>query len=95
MECERIVFSGRAIRRMFERAIGSADVLEVIGSGKVVAEYPDDEPFPSFLMLGYVGGRPLHVVVAMEGEGRTCHVVTAYDPDPALWGEDFKTRRSS
>jgi hypothetical protein len=79
---------------MFERAIGQPEVIEVINSGEIIAEYPDDEPFPSFLILGFVRSRPLHVVAAVEDETKDCYIITAYDPDPALWEEDFKTRRS-
>ena len=79
---------------MFERAIGQPEVIEVAKSGEVIAEYLDDEPFPSFLILGFVRSRPLHVVVGVEDETGSCYIITAYDPDPALWEEDFKTRRS-
>lgn len=65
----------------------------VIETGDVVAAYPDDQPFPSYLMLGWSGERPLHVVVAVDATASRCYVVTAYPPDPALWHADFKTRR--
>ena len=55
MDCDTTVFSGHALRRMFERAI--------------------------------------HVVVAEDPDARTCYVVTAYDPDPALWEPDFSSRK--
>jgi len=94
MHCDSIIFSGHAIRRMFERSIDHSEVAEAILLGEVVAEYPDDEPLPSFLILGLGGTRPLHVVGAVEKDSKTCYIITAYDPDPALWDEDFKTRRS-
>ncbi|MBM3302668.1 MAG: DUF4258 domain-containing protein, partial [Deltaproteobacteria bacterium] len=88
-----VLFSGHAMRRMFERSIGPSAVTEVIRLGEVIEEYPDDEPFPSRLILGFVQGCPLHVVVAIEADSKTCYVVTAYDPDPDLWQNDFKARR--
>jgi hypothetical protein len=93
VEFERIVFSGHAIGRMFERSIGVDDVLEVLKSGEVIAEYPDDVPLPSVLMLGFAEGRPLHIVVAVERQKQVVHVITVYDPDPSLWDESFKKRR--
>jgi hypothetical protein len=78
---------------MFERAIDKDSVVEVLRTGEVIAEYPDDEPYPSYLMLGFVRGHPLHVVVAAEKGPDICHVVTAYDPDPAIWDNSFKNRR--
>jgi hypothetical protein len=68
--------------------------MDVIRLGEVIAEYLDDDPFPSSLLLGFVENRPLHVVVAMELSSKNCYVITAYDPDPHLWEEDFKTRRT-
>ncbi len=63
MDCDRIVFSGHAIPRMFERQIDSNDVESVLRTGEVIAEYPDELPYPSCLMLGFVEGRAIHVVV--------------------------------
>jgi len=94
MDCRNIFFSGHAIRRMFERSIGRSKVTEVVRFGDVIDDYPDDEPFPSFLIFGFVGNRPLHVVVAVETESKICYIITAYEPDSAVWQEDFRTRRS-
>ena len=93
MECRELIFSGHAIQRMFERRIGKSDVRAVIETGQIIAEYPDDKPFPSYLMLAATSGRPIHVVVAVDSDNRRCHVVTIYVPDAAHWSDDFKTRR--
>ena len=53
MNCENINFSSPAVQRMYERGIKKQSVVEVIKSGKIIASYPDDEPYPSFLMLGF------------------------------------------
>lgn len=70
------------------------DVVEVIATGEIIAEYPDDRPFPSYLMLGFKNLRPLHVVFAVDEDSQTCHIITVYSPDSSLWSEDFKIRRS-
>ena len=31
---------------------------------EVIAEYPNDVPLPSSLLLGFLGNRPIHIVVA-------------------------------
>ncbi|MEW6386979.1 MAG: DUF4258 domain-containing protein [Thermodesulfobacteriota bacterium] len=93
MDCDELVFSGHAIQQMFARGIRTGAVRRVIEGGEVIADYPDDLPFPSCLVLGWVEGRPLHVVVARDAARRRCYVVTAYIPDPLLWEADFKTRR--
>ncbi|MDA1107636.1 MAG: DUF4258 domain-containing protein [Proteobacteria bacterium] len=63
MECNKIIFSGHAVRRMFERSISRTDVLAVIASGKIIARYPDDAPFPICLMLSFIRNRAIHVVI--------------------------------
>jgi hypothetical protein len=51
MDCKHTVFSGHAVRRMFERGIKESHVSKVIAEGELIAEYPDDEPFPSMLLM--------------------------------------------
>jgi len=80
---------------MFERAVSPALVLSIISKGEVIASYPDDVPFPSVLLLGFDGQRPLHLVVARDQKSGLCFVVTVYLPDPDVWSEDFRTRRGT
>lgn len=94
MDCAQVRFSGHAVTRMFERGLSRDDVLTAIRQGEVIADYPDDRPYPSRLLLAYPGARPLHVVVARDPESRVCFVVTAYLPDPSVWSADFKARRT-
>ena len=89
------VYAAHAVERMFERVISPADVRSVIETGEVVADYPDDRPFPSRLILGFVAHRPIHVVAAFDPDTDAIYVVTAYSPDPELWNPDYKTRRSA
>ena len=42
MQCKKIVFSGHAIKRMFERGINERQVSKVLAEGELIAEYPDD-----------------------------------------------------
>lgn len=93
MDCTEVVFSGHAIRRMFERALGRDAILEVVARGETLAEYLDDQPYPSYLVLGFIAGEPIHVVVARDPQTRGCFVVTAYSPDPVVWSDDFRKRR--
>jgi hypothetical protein len=91
---KRIIFSGHAIRQMFSRGISKTDVLAVINASQIIAEYPNDIPYPSCLMLGFVNNAPVHVVFAVDAEQQTGIVITAYIPDRTLWSEDFKSRRN-
>ncbi|MFV9505768.1 MAG: DUF4258 domain-containing protein [Oscillochloridaceae bacterium umkhey_bin13] len=89
-----LVFRAHAIQRMFERHISVEDVRTVIMAGEVIKVYPDDTPYPSRLMLGWINGRPLHVVAADNLVEQEIIVITAYEPDPNQWEVDFKRRRA-
>ena len=73
MECERVVFSGHAIQRMFQRGIGAGAVPAAIAHGEIVASYADDRPYPTRLLLGFMDKMPLHVVVALDGSRGRLH----------------------
>ena len=95
MDCDPVEFSGHAVRRMFERQIEKDAVIAVIRNGEIIADYPDDDPYPSFLILGVAAGRPLHVVLGIDPESKAARVITVYVPEPDLWSQDFRTRRMS
>ncbi len=90
---DRLVFSGHAIQRTFERVIQASNVRHVVESGDVVANYPSDKPYASRLLLGWIGDQPLHVVAALDPTTRVCYVITTYVPDPGQWSPDFRIRR--
>jgi len=93
VQCNTLTFTRHAIERMFSRSIGVGEVAELIAKGEVIADYPDDAPYPSALVLGFVGARPVHVVVAKDERTSDCYVVTVYVPDERTWSDDFRTRR--
>lgn len=93
MDYNRVKFSGHAIRQMFDRGIKQEDVLAVIRHGEVIIEYPNDKPYPSNLVLGFVRNVPIHVVYAVDERQKTAIIITAYVPDPTTWTDDFRIRR--
>jgi hypothetical protein len=93
MDCDELMFTSHALARMFERSILPDDVRQVIVEGEQIAEYRDDRPYPSYLLLGTVAGRVIHVVVARDMAARRCHVITVYLPDALLWDNEFKRRQ--
>jgi hypothetical protein len=93
MKLTTIRFSGHAVNQMFRRQISVEQVHAAIDHGEIVDSYPDDHPFPSYLILGLVGGISIHVVLGVDETTSTGIVITAYHPDPELWSPDFRTRR--
>ena len=94
MSHPRLVFRVHAIQRMFKRRIGEEEVKEVVTTGETIETYPDDRPFPSRLILGWSGARPIHVVAADNVEAQETIIITVYQPDAEEWEQDFKRRRN-
>ena len=90
----RIVYRVHAVQRMFERRVTPSEVERAASVGELIEEYPDDTPYPSRLMLGFVGERPLHVVVADNARAHELIIITVYEPDPGLWNASFRRRKS-
>jgi len=92
MSSGRIVFRVHALQRMASRAVSEVEIRDVLENGKVIEERPDDVPCPPRVMLGWVRGRPIHVV-ATEGEEGETVIVTVYEPEPDRWTDAFTRRR--
>lgn len=90
---DRLIFRVHAIQRMFQRRISVDDVRQVLATGEVVEDYPNDTPYPSRLLLGWCGSRPIHVVAAENVAAQETIVITVYEPDLTQWEPGFKRRR--
>jgi len=87
------IYRTHAIERMFERNISDEVVEKVIKNGKIIEEYLDDKPYPSFLILGYEKDnfkKPIHVVFAKDD--KNIIVITAYRPSELKWTNNYQTR---
>jgi len=72
------------------------ELLEALSAGEIIEEYPNDQPYPSCLILGRtLANRPLHIVSAPVMTEQRLIVITTYQPDPARWDVDFKRRRGT
>lgn len=88
----RIEWRVHALRRMRWERIDLEEVREVVTEGERIEVYTDDQPYPSALLLGWPGGRPVHVVAAYEPQG-PIYVITAYRPVPDRWDASYRKRR--
>lgn len=91
----KYVFRFHAVKRMAERKISETQVITVLSSGRVIEEYLQDQPYPSYLKLGHIGNRALHVVAADVTTENTTIIITVYEPDPTKWMPGLDTRRSN
>ena len=87
-----IRWTGHVLKRLLQRGISQASVVQAILSGEIIEQYPDDYPYPSCLLLGGTAtGTNLHVVC---GQGPDeVWMITAYHPDPTEWEDDLNTRK--
>ena len=76
------------------RAISDDDVRHVLEVGKEIESYPTDFPYPSRLLLGWLGPRPIHVVAADNTADNETIVVTVYEPDSDRWEPGFERRKA-
>jgi hypothetical protein len=77
---------------MFKRKISVEEIDIVLKNGRIIKSYPEDKPFPSYLVLGIANNRILHIVVSSD-ESKNCYIITAYQPDTSLWNEDFTVKK--
>ena len=81
-----------ARERMLEREIAFQEVRESLENSKIIEEYSDDRPFPSFLTLGFTSNnRPLHTIWSLKNDSLV-YLISVYEPDPDKW-IDFKERK--
>ena len=79
---------------MVQRNIRLEEITHAISFGTTIEVYAHDTPYPSELILCWVGSRPLHVVVATCEPDKVKFIITVYEPDIHRWEDDFKRRKS-
>ena len=79
--------------KLRRRRISARNIEEAVNLGTVVEDYPNDSRGASCLILGMVGRRPLHVVCGRLDTDEIL-IITAYEPDPQEWENDWKTRKA-
>jgi len=91
---KRILFLPHAVRQMSlpERMIAGSEVGEVVRTGELIEDYPEDVRGHSCLIFGFgKSDRPIHVVCSPKEDYLA--IITAYLPDPDEWKDDFRTRK--
>lgn len=89
----RIEWRKHTLQRTAERHILQKDIIQVLLFGEMIREYPDDRPFPSALVFGWIANRPLHVVVSYDEMTDLAYIITVYEPSLNVFEDDFKTKR--
>ena len=92
VEKDAVIISGHARSRMFERNISTDELLDIVANGEVIEEYPNRDPCPAVLVIGFINHTAYHVVVAFCQDNLV--IVTAYLPEKEDWVE-FRKRKES
>lgn len=90
---QNIVWRHHSKVRMGQRQITGKEVKEAIINGEIIEYYENDKPYPSCLVYGLSGERPLHSVVGYDESGEIVFIVSVYEPDLNQFEKDLKTRR--
>lgn len=89
---DKVLMTQHSSERCREREIMKKDIRNVVMTGEIIEQYPEDFPFPSCLIYGFSSdNKVIHVVMSDEGE--SSRIITAYFPDITKWEDDFKTRK--
>jgi len=93
---KQMVILPHAIKRMNQalEPITDGEVLEVIFTGEVIEDYPEDVRGHSCLMAGETSqGRVVHVCCAPKANFLA--IITVYIPNPLQWEDSGRKRRKS
>ncbi len=89
----RYIISFSHTDKMRLRKIEAEEIEEAIFNGMIIEPYPDDPRGPSCLIMGFSNqNRPLHVLCG-KIEDNEILIITAYEPDPYEWEEDWMRRK--
>ena len=76
---------------MFECNVSTDELIAIISLGEIIEEYPDDEPCPSVLIMGFINAVAYHTVIAVCRDH--IRVITVYIPEQDKWIE-YRRRRN-
>jgi len=86
--------TGHATQQRLAHRITVAALENALLSSEIIERYPDDEPYPSCLVLGWLTtGDPLHIVCSRSPLAPRLRIVTVYEPSDEYWESDYKTRK--
>jgi hypothetical protein len=89
----KLVFRLHALARMAQRGFHPDEIRVSIHTAIPVEQYPQDQPYPSCLLLLWMGQRPVHIVAANNDDDGETIIITVYEPDSLKWDDGYTRRR--
>ncbi len=91
---DNVFITNHAAERCRQRGILAKDIRNALMTGEIIENYPNDFPFPSYLVRGSsTKGEIIHV--CLSDEGTSSKIITAYFPSLDKWNSDLKTRKEN
>ena len=79
----RVRITDHADEEAFSDSLTYEEIYSSVIQGEIIENYPNDEPYPSCLILGRnFSGDPIHSVWAYNPENLCVALITDDDPDP-------------
>lgn len=89
---DQFELSKHAVDQSIIRDISINEIREIISTGEIIEDYPDDKYGPTCLIFGKtLKDRIIHIQCSYPSRD-LIKIVTLYEPDSKYW-IDFKTRR--
>jgi hypothetical protein len=91
---DKVLWSRHAVSKLVVEGLDRAHVETALQTCKVIEDYPvGGRPLPDCLVLGFWQEKPVHAVVAVDGDRDRIFVVTVYMPSLERWEDDWQTRK--
>ena len=86
IEANRVRITDHADEEAYNDRLSFNEILPSISAGEIIEQYPEDNPYPSCLILSKnVKDEPIHTVWAYNSETQSSVLITVYRPDPKKW----------
>jgi len=92
---EQFELSKHAVDQSIIRKIRLHEIIEAIGNGQIIEDYPNDKYVPSCLICGLTqSGRKVHIQSSYPIRPLV-KIITVYEPDPQKWNNEFTIRKTN
>jgi len=90
------VFSRHALKEAAEDGLFAQDLVAGVSLGEVIEDYPGYHAGPCCLVFqSDPRGRPIHALWGLrKGTSEPAVLITCYRPDPSLWDETLRRRKT-
>ena len=91
---ERIFWSLHAVGKLRRENLRKTAVEHSLTKCIIIEDYAmEGRPLPGCLVLGHIGRKPIHAVIAIDMDNERIFVITVYKPSSERWEDGWKKRK--